>query len=155
VLRAHRPWTWKRCLREAYSTLERLLPDGFERIADSFPHQLSGGERQRVLIAQAIACSPELIIADEPTAALDSTLQADILNLLRDLKRSTNASFLFITHHPALLGGLADDVITLQQGVAAGPRALADILRTTMARPNAPSPVSGLSPPGLLEVNQV
>jgi oligopeptide/dipeptide ABC transporter ATP-binding protein len=88
-------------------------------IADSYPHQLSGGQRQRVLIAQAIACGPSLIVADEPTASLDPTTQRDILSLFRTLRKKFHLSMILITHTPALLPGMADRTLVLYAGKAA------------------------------------
>ena len=87
-----------------------------EHIARSYPHQLSGGQRQRVLIAQAIACGPAVIIADEPTASLDPTTQMEILGVFRTLRKSLSLTMMFITHNPALLSGFADRVLVLYAG---------------------------------------
>jgi|SRR5271170_319908 len=89
------------------------------RIAESYPHQLSGGQRQRVLLAQAIACSPALLIADEPTASLDPSTQQEILALLRTLREQLQCAVILITHNPALLQGLADRVLVLYAGKVA------------------------------------
>jgi oligopeptide/dipeptide ABC transporter ATP-binding protein len=96
--------------------LAEVFPGDPERIADSYPHQLSGGQQQRVLIAQAIACGPSLIVADEPTASLDPTTQQDIIGLFRTLREKFNLSLILITHNPALLAGLADRVLVLYAG---------------------------------------
>ena len=82
----------------------------------SYPHQLSGGELHRVAIAQALACRPELVIADEPTRSLDVTVQAEILALLRNLKQKFGTALIFITHNPALLVGFADRVLVMYAG---------------------------------------
>lgn len=87
-----------------------------ERVARSYPHQLSGGQRQRVLIAQAIACGPAVIIADEPTASLDPTTQMEILGVFRALRKSLRLTMMFITHNPALLAGFADRILVLYAG---------------------------------------
>jgi peptide/nickel transport system ATP-binding protein len=87
-----------------------------KRVARSYPHQLSGGQRQRVLIAQAIACGPAVIIADEPTASLDPTTQMEILGVFRALRKSLSLTMMFITHNPALLAGFADRVLVLYAG---------------------------------------
>ena len=83
---------------------------------DAYPFQLSGGMRQRVLIAMAIACKPILLIADEPTTALDATIQAQIINLLRSLKKTFNMSLLFITHDLAVAAALCDRAAVMYQG---------------------------------------
>ncbi len=91
------------------------IPDPARRIS-AYPHQLSGGQRQRVMIAMALANRPDLFIADEPTTALDVTVQAQILTLLKDLKARYNMAMLFITHDLSIVRKLADDVAVMQQG---------------------------------------
>src|SRR5690606_9601457 len=87
-----------------------------ERRVDSYPHQLSGGQRQRAMIAQALALEPKLLIADEPTTALDVTVQAEILKLLRDLRDRIEAGVLLITHDMGVVADLSDRVIVMQNG---------------------------------------
>ncbi len=87
-----------------------------ERVYRSFPHELSGGMRQRVMISMALACNPRLIIADEPTTALDVTIQAQILDLLRDLKAKMNGSILLITHDLGIIAEMADYVVVMYAG---------------------------------------
>ncbi len=91
------------------------LPDP-ERIVNRYPHQLSGGQRQRVAIAMALACRPHLLIADEPTTALDVTIQAEILELLRGLVRDDGMSLVFITHDLAVLSQIATHGVVLEDG---------------------------------------
>ena len=97
----------------------QLFPQDTERILLSYPHQLSGGQRQRALIAQAIVCSPSLVIADEPTAALDPVTQMEILGVFRSLREKLGLAMIFITHNPALLAGFADRVLVLYAGQVA------------------------------------
>jgi oligopeptide/dipeptide ABC transporter ATP-binding protein len=87
-----------------------------ERISSSYPHQLSGGQRQRVLIAQAIACRPSMVVADEPTGSLDSTTQNEILSLFQSLRQKFGLAIILITHNPSLLVGLADRILILYAG---------------------------------------
>ncbi|MGV3651276.1 MAG: ATP-binding cassette domain-containing protein [Devosia sp.] len=93
------------------------LPDP-ARIARAYPHELSGGQRQRVAIAMAIACQPDLLIADEPTTALDVTTQAEIMALLDRLVRERNMALLFISHDLPLVASAVEQVIVLRQGIA-------------------------------------
>jgi peptide/nickel transport system ATP-binding protein len=87
-----------------------------ERRHRNYPHQLSGGMNQRVMIATALACRPRILVADEPTAALDVTIQAEIMRLLRELKQTTQMSILLITHNFGLVKGFADRVVVMYQG---------------------------------------
>ncbi|WP_309128097.1 ABC transporter ATP-binding protein [Microbacterium sp.] len=102
-------------LRAVAEAARVLLPDP-ESIVDRYPHQLSGGQRQRVAIAAALACRPRLLIADEPTTALDVTIQADILRLLLSLVEEQGMSLLFITHDLAVLSQIATHGIVLEHG---------------------------------------
>jgi ABC-type glutathione transport system ATPase component len=116
VLHAHRPM--KRTLRaeECKAMLCEVQLGDVDRIYNAYPHQLSGGELHRVAIAQALICRPELVICDEPTSSLDVTIQAEILSLLRELKRKFGMAMIFITHNPALLAGFADRVLVMYEG---------------------------------------
>ncbi|MES5099104.1 ABC transporter ATP-binding protein [Agrobacterium sp. BA1120] len=91
------------------------LPDA-AALLDRYPHQLSGGMRQRVMIAMALACRPKLLIADEPTTALDVTIQAQILNIMRDLQKDLGMGMIFITHDMGVVAEMADDVVVMWKG---------------------------------------
>ena len=119
VLAAHESLSRRDLRKKTLQLLAEVFPSDPARIADSYPHQLSGGQKQRVLIAQAIACGPSLIVADEPTASLDPTTQHEILTLFRNLREKFNLSMILITHNPALLPGLADRLLVLYAGKVA------------------------------------
>ena len=115
VIRAHREWHWRRCRDEAKAAFERVgLKD--ERIFHAYPHQLSGGQRQRVVLAQALACEPALLIADEPTASLDAHTQSEFLALLEGLRRQMRLAVLLISHSPEVQAALADRLLILKDG---------------------------------------
>ena len=100
----------------ARKLLEKVrLPDA-EQMLDRYPHQLSGGMRQRVMIAMALSCQPRLLIADEPTTALDVTIQAQILNTVRELQRDLGTAVIFITHDMGVVAEMADDVVVMLRG---------------------------------------
>ena len=118
VLSLHRGMRREAARAEILSCLDRVgIRNAARRLAD-FPHQLSGGERQRVMIAMALLTQPELLIADEPTTALDVTVQAQILVLLKELKQELNMGLLFITHNLNIVRQLADSVTVMRQGQA-------------------------------------
>lgn len=115
VIRAHKKWDRSRCREEARAALARVgLVD--ERIALAYPHQLSGGQRQRVVLAQALACEPALLVADEPTASLDARSQADFLALLKNLRDKAGLTVLLISHSPEVQASVADRVVILKEG---------------------------------------
>lgn len=116
VLRAHESLDAASRRKRAQAVLASVFPSDAERIYASYPHQLSGGQRQRVVIAQAIACRPSLLVADEPTASLDPTTQDEILSLFLKLKEQLGLAIILITHNPALLTGFADRVAVLYAG---------------------------------------
>lgn len=92
------------------------IPDP-EKSINKYPHQLSGGQRQRAMIAQALACDPGLLVADEPTTALDVTVQAEILDLMRDLKDKLNSAILLITHDMGVVADMADEILVMKDGI--------------------------------------
>ena len=116
-LRAHRPRITRKEIRaEAVRALESVgIPDASERI-DRYPHEFSGGQKQRIMIAMALALGAELIVADEPTTALDVTVQAEILDLLREIRRRHGTSIIVITHNMGVVADLADSVAVMHHG---------------------------------------
>jgi peptide/nickel transport system ATP-binding protein len=162
ALLAHRRTTRSAARQQAIELLEQVeIPDPDKRI-DYFPHQLSGGQKQRVAIALALANDPELLLADEPTTALDVTVQAEILELLRRIRQRTGMAVLLITHNMGIVAQYADRVVVLQQGLVvesartgalfdapshpytrqlldAVPRLAADISTEVEPRPEAPT----------------
>jgi oligopeptide/dipeptide ABC transporter ATP-binding protein len=119
VLRAHGVRNRGERQARARKILAKVFADDIERIFSSYPHELSGGQQQRALIAQAIACEPALVVADEPTAALDAATQRETLTLFRSLRDELGIAFVFITHNPMLLAGFADRVLVLYAGKVA------------------------------------
>jgi oligopeptide/dipeptide ABC transporter ATP-binding protein len=116
VLRIHQTITRKQAWERAVELLTSVgLPDPEQR-ASSYPHELSGGQAQRVMIAMALACVPDLLIADEPTTALDVTIQAQILDLLRVMRAQTGASIILITHDLGVMAEMADRVAVMYAG---------------------------------------
>ncbi len=116
VFEAHRGGSIPSFLRDVIEIFRKVKIADPERRVSSYPHQMSGGMRQRVLISMAIAEKPELIVADEPTSALDVTIQAEIVDLLDELRRSMKASLIFITHDLALLAEIADRIMIMYAG---------------------------------------
>ena len=116
VMERHRGLSRKEAMPQAAELLDRVgIPDPKARLAN-YPHQLSGGMRQRALIAMALACAPRLLIADEPTTALDVTIQAQILALLKELVVDTGTALVMITHDLGVVAGLCDEVNVLYGG---------------------------------------
>ena len=116
ILRVHKGLKRSEALDKAQFLLQRVgIPDPSRRIRE-YPHQLSGGMKQRVMIAMAIACEPSLIIADEPTTALDVTIQAQILRLLRELIESSNTALILISHDLGIIAEMADEVAIMYAG---------------------------------------
>ena len=117
VLALHRPELKKADRRQyAIKMLEKVKIPMPEKRIDEYPHNLSGGMRQRVMIAMALACKPDVLICDEPTTALDVTVQASILELMRDLQQETGMAMLFITHDLGVVAEVCDDVAVMYGG---------------------------------------
>lgn len=112
----HQGMTEEQAAKEVVKMLSMVKIPNPESVAKQYPYQLSGGMRQRVMIAMALACVPKLLIADEPTTALDVTIQAQILKLMNELKTKINTSILFITHDLGVINEMADDVVVMYCG---------------------------------------
>jgi len=119
AMRVHETVTKETARQRCIQLLKDVgIPSPEERLKD-YPHQLSGGQRQRVMIAMALACNPELVIADEPTTALDVTIQAQILTLFQELKQKRQMSLLYITHDLGVVANIADRIYVMYAGVIA------------------------------------
>jgi len=115
-IRTHNDVSKSAAMAQAVELMERVgVPRAAERLR-SYPHEFSGGMRQRVMIAMALSCSPKLLIADEPTTALDVTIQAQILDELRQLREQTNAGIILVTHDLAVVADIADRVVVMYSG---------------------------------------
>jgi len=116
ALLVHRQMTRRQAMAKAVELLDLVgIPDPKHRV-NAYPHQLSGGQKQRVMIAMAISCDPEVIVADEPTTALDVTVQAEILDLLRDLQEKLGTAIILITHNMGVVADMADRVAVMYRG---------------------------------------
>jgi oligopeptide/dipeptide ABC transporter ATP-binding protein len=116
VIRRHKPMNAKDAAERAAQMLDKVGLADVHRMMSAYPHQLSGGQQQRVMIAMALSCNPRLLIADEPTTALDVTIQAQILRLLRDLQKQFDFSVIFITHNLGVVAQTCDRLAVLYAG---------------------------------------
>jgi peptide/nickel transport system ATP-binding protein len=165
--RVHNKVTKQVARKHAIDLLDRVgIPNPKSRV-DDYPHQFSGGMRQRAMIAMALSCDPELLIADEPTTALDVTVQAQILDLIRDLQAEFNSAVVIITHDLGVVAELADDIMVMYAGRAVEYSSAADIFtspqhpytwgllgsmpRLDRERTERLQPIAG-SPPSLITV---
>ena len=131
----HIPGATKKTARErAIDLLRRVGIPRAEQQVDAYPHQFSGGMRQRAMIAMAISCNPKLLIADEPTTALDVTIEAQILDLLSELQEEFNMAIMYISHDLAVVGGIADEVMVMYMG-SVMEHASADVIFTDPRHP--------------------
>lgn len=128
-LATHTGCTHKQALDKAVKLLDRVrIPNAKERLK-SYPHELSGGMRQRVMIAMAMMCDPKVIVADEPTTALDVTVQAEVLSLLKNLQQEFHTAVVFISHDLGVIGDICDDVMVMFRGDVVETGAVADVLQ--------------------------
>ena len=116
VYLTHQKITKKEASEKSLEMLKAVKIPNPESVMKQFPHQLSGGMRQRVMIAMALACKPDILIADEPTTALDVTIQAQILRLMNDLQKENGTAIMFITHDLGVINEMADDVVVMYCG---------------------------------------
>ena len=112
----HQGMSKKEAAAKCIEMLKAVQIPNPEAVAKQYPHQLSGGMRQRVMIAMALACKPDILIADEPTTALDVTIQAQILRLMNDLQKENGTAIMFITHDLGVINEMADDVVVMYCG---------------------------------------
>lgn len=129
ILHAHSGLNWRACRSEAESWLDRIGLQPTERFWAAYPHQLSSGQLQRIVLAQALICKPELLIADEPTAALDAQNQSEFIEMLRRLKAQMGISVLLISHAPEIHASLADRVLVMKDGRIVEQGELSEIFR--------------------------
>lgn len=118
ILRLHQKMSKKEARDRALEMLKRVRIPSAEQVIDEYPHQLSGGMRQRAMIAMALACNPNILIADEPTTALDVTIQAQIIHLLQELKEGNQMSIILITHDMGVVAQIAQNVLVMYAGQA-------------------------------------
>jgi peptide/nickel transport system ATP-binding protein len=121
AIRAHEPVSRPRRAKRALDALKAVRLSEPERRMRQYPHELSGGMRQRVMIAMALALRPEVLIADEPTTALDVTVQREVLDLLRDLQRDLGTAIILITHDMGVVAEMADRVIVMRRAGRSNP----------------------------------
>lgn len=129
IIRRHRGLSKQEARKESANMLAKVGITDPERRLDQYPHEFSGGMRQRVMIAMALSCQPELLIADEPTTALDVTIQAQILDLIEDIKEKTNTSVILITHDLGVVAQVCTRVIVMYGGTIMEEASVEDLYR--------------------------
>ena len=116
IFKAHKKITFEDATKKIKKLIKKVRLDSVEDLLEKYPHQISGGQKQRVMIAMALSCGPKLLIADEPTTALDVTIQKEIIEILKDLQKSENLSILFISHDLKLVSKISDRILIMRRG---------------------------------------
>src|SRR5213076_1278890 len=129
ALETHRGMGRSAARKRAADLLTMVGIPGADRRIDDYPHQFSGGMRQRAMIAMSLSCNPELLIADEPTTALDVTVQAQILDLLKDLQQEFGSAIIMITHDLGVVANMADDLLVMYAGRAVERGSVREVLK--------------------------
>jgi microcin C transport system ATP-binding protein len=164
VLRIHRNMEGEPLRNRVIELLKKVGIQNAEARLKAYPHELSGGQRQRVMIAMALACEPDLLIADEPTTALDVTIQAQILSLLQELQQEFNMALLLITHDLGIVRKMADRIFVMNQGKIVEQGNCEDIFQNASheytkhllsAEPSGEPPVEDLSAPVIMETTDL
>ena len=116
VFKAHKNLSFKNTTERIKKLIKKVKLDNVENLLDKYPHQISGGQKQRVMIVMALSCNPQLLIADEPTTALDVTIQKEIIEILKNLQKSEKLSILFISHDLRLVSNISDKILIMKNG---------------------------------------
>ena len=116
VFKAHKNLSFKNTTERIKRLIKKVKLDNVENLLDKYPHQISGGQKQRVMIVMALSCNPQLLIADEPTTALDVTIQKEIIEILKNLQKSEKLSILFISHDLRLISNISDKILIMKNG---------------------------------------
>ena len=116
VFKAHKNLSFKNTTERIKKLIKKVKLDNVENLLDKYPHQISGGQKQRVMIVMALSCNPQLLIADEPTTALDVTIQKEIIEILKNLQKSEKLSILFISHDLRLISNISDKILIMKNG---------------------------------------
>ena len=116
VFKAHKKLSFEHTIERIKKLIKKVKLDNVENLLDKYPHQISGGQKQRVMIIMALSCNPQLLIADEPTTALDITIQKEIIEILKNLQKSENLSILFISHDLRLVSNISDKILIMRNG---------------------------------------
>ena len=116
VFKAHKNLSFKNTTERIKKLIKKVKLDNVENLLDKYPHQISGGQKQRVMIVMALSCNPQLLIADEPTTALDVTIQKEIIEILKNLQKSEKLSILFISHDLRLISDISDKILIMKNG---------------------------------------